>query len=154
MKKTKEENNILQSKSQLNLFGYGDYFSFFNNLYKKNKMPNILLFNGPKGLGKSTFVYHFVNHILSQDEKKSYDLKNFSIDRDNKSYKLLSSNTHPNCISIENDENDKVIKISQIRNILNFINKSTYSKDIKIVIMDNFENFNLNSNKSMKRTHI
>ena len=152
MKKKEEKSHILHPRSQLNLFGYEDYFSFFINLYKKNKVPKILLFNGPKGLGKSTFVYHLVNYFLSQNEERPYDLENFTIDSENKSYKLLCSNTHPNGIFIENVANEKNIKISQIRNLLSFINKSAYSKAIKIVIIDNFENLNLNSTNALLKS--
>ena len=73
---------------QLNLFGYEEHFTYFANLINKKKMPNVILFNGQKGLGKSTFVYHLVNYLLSQNEEESYNLKDFTISSENRSYKF------------------------------------------------------------------
>ena len=58
---------ILTPKSQLYLFGYDKIFNSFIALYKKNKLPNVMLFSGPKGSGKSTFTYHFINYLLSSE---------------------------------------------------------------------------------------
>jgi len=55
---------ILTSKSQLNLFGYDELFNSFITLHKNNKLPNVMLLSGSKGLGKSTFAYHFINYLL------------------------------------------------------------------------------------------
>ena len=60
--KTKD---ILLSKNQINLFGYEHYFASLTSLFKKKKLPNTILLNGQKGSGKATFVYHFINYILS-----------------------------------------------------------------------------------------
>ena len=56
--------NIIDPKAQLNLYGYENYFASFVKLHKKNKLPNVILLSGLKGVGKSTFVYHFVNYLL------------------------------------------------------------------------------------------
>ena len=44
---------ILNPKSQLDLFGYNKLFDSFITLYKKKKLPNVMLFSGAKGLGKA-----------------------------------------------------------------------------------------------------
>ena len=44
------ENNV--PKNQLKLYGYKDYFYAFKNLYEKNKLPNVILLSGQKGIGK------------------------------------------------------------------------------------------------------
>ena len=68
-----ETNNteILSPKKQTKLYGYKNYFNLFVKLFEKNKLPNVVLLNGNIGLGKATFVYHFANYILSQNENKS-----------------------------------------------------------------------------------
>ena len=53
-------------------------------LHLQNKLPNKILLSGKNGIGKSTFGYHFINYIFSLDEKDSYDLKNFSINQQQK----------------------------------------------------------------------
>ena len=81
--------NIIEPKSQLSLFGYENYFNLFIKLYKKNKLPNVILLNGPKGIGKATFAYHFINYLLSQNEENKYLINDFKINRKNISYKHM-----------------------------------------------------------------
>ena len=71
--------NISEPINQLRLYGYEDYFISFKKLYEKNKLPNTILLTGQKGIGKSTFIYHFINYLLSQYEKEKYSLENFII---------------------------------------------------------------------------
>ena len=140
---------IIEPKSQLCLFGLEHYFNFFTKIFQKGKAPNSILLSGPKGSGKSTFAYHLTNYLLSISEKKKYSINNFVIDENNLSYKLVATDIHPNFFLIENKLLEKDIKIEQIRNLLKFLNKSTYSKDLKIVIIDNAENLNINSSNAL-----
>ena len=39
-------------------------FNSFVRFFQKNKLPNAILLYGPKGLGKATFTYHYINYIL------------------------------------------------------------------------------------------
>ena len=62
---------ILQKK----LYGLNLIFNEIVNLSNSNKLPNKILFSGPKGSGKSTLAYHFINYIFSINENQSYDVK-------------------------------------------------------------------------------
>ena len=68
------------------LIGHSKLFKQLINLYNKNILPNKILLNGNKGIGKFKFVSHFMNYIFSQKEEYNYDLANFMIDKNNKSY--------------------------------------------------------------------
>ncbi len=140
---------IISPKNQLNLFGYDDYFHYFAQLYKKSKIPNVTLLSGSKGLGKSTFAYHFINYILSKNEGAGYSTSDLSININNSSYTLLNMNTHPNFFLVENNELEKDIKIDQVRNLLKFLSRSTYKENKKIVMIDNAECLNLNSSNAL-----
>ena len=70
---------ITSPKNQLYLFGYKTYFNFFIKLFEKKKLPNSIIFSGAKGLGKSTFIYHFINYLLSINENCRYSINDFSI---------------------------------------------------------------------------
>ena len=152
MKKKDKEIEILHPKNQLKLFGYKDYFKTFVDLYNKNKLPNSILLSGSKGLGKATFIYHFINYLLSINEENSYSINDYIINENNLSYKLLNSNSHPNFFLVDNLDNDKQIKIEQIKNLLKFINKTTLAKDLKLILIDNAENLNLNSSNALLKT--
>ena len=143
---------ILTSKSQLNLFGYDKLFNSFITLHKKNKLPNVMLLSGSKGLGKSTFAYHFINYLLSIKEENNYLVENFKINPSNSSYKLIQNNIHPNFFLLENDLTEDNIKIDQVRNLLIFLHRSTYTKDLKIVFIDNAEFLNVNSSNALLKS--
>ena len=64
MRSKTESLGTLIPKDQLNLYGYDIYFEKFINLFETNKLPNSILLSGLKGVGKSTFVYHFSNYLL------------------------------------------------------------------------------------------
>jgi DNA polymerase-3 subunit delta' len=108
----------LNPTNQLSLYNHNFEFTNFIDLYKSQKLPNKILLSGEKGIGKSTLAYHIINLILSFDEDHSYDEKNFKIDPENKSYKLILNKSNPNFISIDIDEDKKNIDINQIRNLI------------------------------------
>lgn len=140
---------IIPPRHQLNLFGYKNYFNFFVRLFNQRKLPNVMLFNGLRGIGKSTFSYHFINYLLSLNEKDQYNKNELTINPDNKSYKFICNKTHPNFFSLENNLTDEDIKIDQVRSLIKFLNKSTYLHNLKIVMIDNAENLNISSSNAL-----
>ena len=135
----------LKPVNQLSLYGHHVELLNFIELYKSQKLPNKILLSGEKGIGKSTLAYHIINHILSIDEDNSYDLKNYKINPDNKSFKLILNRSNPNFISIDIDDDKKSIDINQIRNLILTLNKSSFNKKPRLVLIDNIELLNINS---------
>jgi len=135
----------LNPSYQLSLYGHHSEFCNFIDLYKNKKLPNKILLSGQKGIGKSTLAYHIINCILSFDEDHSYDEKNFRIDPENKSFKLILNKSNPNFISIDIDEDKKSIDINQIRNLILTLNKSSFNTKPRLVLIDNIELLNINS---------
>jgi len=149
MKSNPENFEILHPKKQLHLYGYKNYFNSFIKLFQKNKLPNTILFSGQKGLGKATFAYHIINYLLSYNEENKYSLDNFKINPENKSYKNLCDQIHPNFFLLENKANVENIKIEDVRNIAKFLNRTTYKSNIKIILIDNAEYLNINSSSAL-----
>jgi DNA polymerase III subunit delta' len=135
----------LNPVNQLSLYGHRSEFSNFIDLYKDKKLPNKILLSGEKGIGKSTLAYHIINHILSSDEEFSYDEKNFKINPDNKTFKLIINKSNPNFILIDIDIDKKSIDINQIRNLILTLNKSSFNTKPRLVLIDNIELLNINS---------
>ena len=140
---------IADPMNQLNLFGYKKYFDSFIKLYKKNKLPNVFLLNGPRGIGKATFAFHFINYLLSNNEENKYLIDDFKINQSNTSYRLVTKEIHPNFFLLQNNPFDENIKIDQVRKLLKFLNKSTFSRNLKIVMIDNAEYLNINSSNAL-----
>ena len=134
--------------TQIKLLSFKDNFKELVNLSLRNKLPNKLIFSGNKGIGKSTFAFHLINYLFSQDEDGSYNLEDNQIDVNNKSYKLVSNNTHPNLLLIDSADK-KFIEISKIREILNFSSKTSFSNKKKIVLINNVEKMNINASNAL-----
>ena len=139
----------LKSSNQKQLFSYKNTFLDIVNLYNQKKLPNKILFSGPKGIGKATFAYHLINYIFSKDEESNYDIDNIQINDSNKSFKLVQNQTHPNFHLIDLLDEKKIIEISQIRNMINYANKSAFNNKERIVLIDNAENLNLSSSNAL-----
>ena len=122
--------------------------SFFNeikNLHNQKIMPNKILFSGKKGLGKSTLAYHIINYILSQNEDYKYYVEKFEINKENKSYKLIQNQSHPNFYLIDLIEEKKNIDVAQIRKMITYTNKSCFNNMPRFILIDNIESLNKNS---------
>jgi len=141
--------DILSPQKQFKLYGYKKLFLSFTHLCKKNKLPNVTMLSGLKGIGKATFAYHLIYFLLSQNEKNSYLLNDNEINLNNNSFNLIQNNIHPNFFNLNADNDSEVIKIEQIRNLLKFLNKSSYSKNLKLVLIDNVEYLNINSSNAL-----
>ena len=135
----------LKISEKTQLYGMDYFFNEIYKLYILKKMPTKILLSGKKGIGKSTLAYHLINQILSVNEEFKYDLDKFSINKDNKTFKLLQNNSHPNfhLVDILNDK--KNIDIGQIRNMITYSNKSTFNNKDKFILIDNIEYLNKNS---------
>ena len=127
------------------LYGMNDFFKEIITLYNEKKMPTKILLSGKKGLGKSTLAYHIINYILSNTENFRYDLNNLTINKENRSFKLLQNNSHPNFYLIDLLNDKKNIDVAQIREMITYTNKSTFNNMPRLILIDNIENLNKNS---------
>jgi len=142
----------LNSYNQKNLYGLENEFYEFVKLYNNKKLPNKILLSGQKGIGKCTLSYHLINFILSKNEKFSYSLENFTINQENKSFKLIQNGSNPNFNLIDVNTDKKKIDIDQIRNLINNLNKSSLNSKPRFVLIDNIEYLNLNSINALLKT--
>ena len=145
MKKNEIFNKDFLPNRQEKLFLYDQYFKLFIKLYKNNLLPNKILLTGQSGLGKSTFAYHFINSILSDNEDYSYDFMNFTINPLNRSFRLINQQYHSNFYLIENFIHKRTIDIKQVKNMISYLNKTSFQKKIKFILIDNAEYLNLHS---------
>ena len=135
----------LEPSDNTSIYGFKYFFNEIIELYNNGKMPNKILLSGKKGSGKSTFAYHLVNFFLSKDEELKYDLIKNKINSENKSYKLLQNNSHPNFYLIDLLAEKKNIDVAQIRGMISYTNKSTFNNQDRFIVIDNVEYLNKNS---------
>ena len=135
----------LEPINQTTLYSFHNEFNKLVKLFENKKLPNKILLSGQKGIGKCTFAYHLINYVLSLNEENPYDLKNFKINEENKSFKLNLNKSNPNFILIDIYNGKKNIDISQIRDLIINLNKSSFNSKERFVLIDNIEFLNTNS---------
>ena len=129
------------SMKSSHLFELNDRFDFLKDLYIKNKLPNVLMLSGQKGLGKSTLINHLLFYIF---DKNNYDVKNYNFDNKSSFYNQFLSNIFSNIIYLSGSD-FKNIKIEDIRNLKSKILKTTILNKPRFIIFDDVELFNNNS---------
>ena len=139
----------MNPSNQIQLYGLNKYFNEIKKLYDSGKMPNKILYSGKKGVGKSTLAYHIINYVLSQSEKDKYNVNNFTINKNNRTFILLNNKTHPNFYLIDLVDEKKNIEINQIREMVKYSNKSTFNDNPRFILIDNIENLNKNSTNAL-----
>ena len=102
------------------------------------------MLSGIKGSGKSTLAFHFINYVLSKDEKFNYNLKDFQINPESKKYKTIINKSNPNFNIIDVKIDKKSIDINQIRELIISLNKSSFNDKPRFVFIDK-EFLNINS---------
>ena len=100
-------------KTSLNLFGLNKYFKFIFELYKKKKLPKVLMFSGNKGSGKSTLVNHFLYSIFNFE---NYNLNKLICSDNSIFLKQFQNNIFSNIIYISGAD-FKSVKVDDIRNL-------------------------------------
>ena len=129
----------LNPLNSLCLFNLDKYLEKFINLYKQKKLPKVLMVSGKKGEGKFSLIFHLLNFIF--DEK--YDLSNKKINKDSFFYKSVINAINPNVYFYGLSEEN--VKIEDIRNLKNILSKSTINQKPRFIILNEIENFNINS---------
>ncbi len=137
--------NFIEPINQQKLFGLDNHFLELVRLYKNNIYPNKLLLSGPKGIGKSTLAYHFINYVLSKNEDQKYDLSNFEINSNSSTFKTILNGSNSNLIIIDINIDKKFIDINQIRDLIKNLYKSSFNNKPRFVLIDNIEFLNTNS---------
>ena len=142
MKKT--INNILFDESLNKLFGYNKIFNNFATLYNNNKLPKIIILTGDKGIGKFTFIFHFINFVLSNQTRASYDKENFSIQFDSEIIKKIKSNVEQN-FNYLGCEKPYNVSVDSIRELKLKLSKTPLNNLPRFNVIDDVELINLNS---------
>ena len=139
----------LKPFNQTKLFGLDKYINELIKLENLDKLPNIILLSGQKGLGKSTLAYHFINYVLSKNEDYNYDQNRFIINPENRSFKTILNKSNTNLTSIDINDDKKFIDIAQIRELISNLKKSSLNDKPRFVLIDNIEFLNINSVNSL-----
>ena len=139
----------LKPSESTKLYSVTSNFKEIINFYDQKKMPTKILLSGKKGIGKCTLAFHIINYVLSKKEDFKYDINNFTINKENKSFKLIQNNSHPNFYLIDLMNDKKNIDIAQVREMITYTNKSAFNNMARFILIDNIENLNKSSTNAL-----
>ena len=134
------------------LFGHKTLFSNLIYLDQIEKLPNKILLNGPKGIGKKIFVNHLLNYLYSKNNKQFYDLKNNEYKINNDLSLLISNNSHPKIFKIQKKKDKKIIDIDQIREMIQFTNQTSFNNERKFIIIEDINLLGINSANALLKS--
>ncbi len=131
--------------NQINLFCLENEINELMHLNMINKLPQKILLSGPKGIGKSTLAFHFINYVLSKGEPYEYNKDELKIHSENKSFKLIQNGVNPNFELIDINKDKKSIDLIQIRKLISNLQKLSFNDKKRFVLINNIELLNENS---------
>ena len=123
------------------LYGLDLEFDSLSNLLLNQKLPNVIVLTGEKGIGKFTLINHLA---ISYFDKGNYNLSEKKIINKNKFFENLSKNLFSNVIFLESND-FKNINVEQIRILKNKLQKKPFYNNKRFIILDDVETFNANS---------
>lgn len=120
-----------------NLYCYSENFNYLKKIFFSNNLPSSVIVNGLDGIGKKTFLTHFlINTQYDNFINENKVLNDKDIIKFNK-------NMFPNIKLIQNKDNS--INISEIRDLINYTNQSSLNDKPRFVLISNIENLNINA---------
>lgn len=131
---------VLQPGENAFLFGYEKSFSKIQNMFHKNHLPQALILEGPKGIGKATFALHIAANILG----KKQDF--LPVSANDLLWKQIIYQNHGNFLHIfpffdDKKKSNQSIGVQDIKKIHNFLEKTPQDpKNKRIVLIDSLDN--------------
>tara|TARA_B110000858_G_scaffold197869_1_gene261233 strand:- start:3636 stop:4607 length:972 start_codon:yes stop_codon:yes gene_type:complete len=133
------------------VLGHKKNFIKLSKLIKKNRLPNSIVFQGTKGVGKTTSAFRIAQFIFEQNEMPSdlYKFNNSNI------YQKICNNSYPNLLFIEKPwmEDKKRFKKQIHKDDITSIKKFYLNKEevgqYRICIIDNIDDFSIDASNSL-----
>ena len=146
MSTQKDAIKILDPVNQLKIIGYDKYFVSFKRLLEGNKLPNVLLLSGPKGIGKATFAYRLARCLLKKKENTKL-LDSLYTSKESNLFKSIANLSHPDINIIEANLEKKKISIENLKPLKKNIYVTSLESDYKVIIIDSLDDFTIQSKK-------
>ena len=136
----------LSPRANYDLIGHKENINFILNCYKKKRLHQAYLFSGNEGIGKATFAYSFARFLLSDS-----NLDNLSVNKNEKSSRLIESNTHPDLLVIEPniEKKDRFISIDQARKCSEFFNHTPSISKWRVCIIDSIDFMDISTSNTI-----
>ncbi len=133
------------------ILGHEKIFLKLTALIRKKMLPNSIIFQGSKGIGKTTSAYRIAQFIFEQNDNptESYQFINSDI------YKKICNNAFPNLLFIQKiwlDDKKRYksqIFRDDIKVIKDFYSNKDFGNQHRICIIDNIDDFSVDASNSL-----
>jgi len=133
------------------ILGHDKNFLKLSMLIKKNKLPNSIIFQGSKGIGKTTSAYRIAQFIFEQlnNPRDSYSFDNSII------YKKICNNSYPYLLIVKKiwlDDKKRYknqIHKDDIAHVKRFYANKENESQFRICIIDNIDEFSTEASNSL-----
>jgi len=134
------------------LIGHKYTFNEFIYLEQIKKLPNKILLNGPKGIGKKLLTNHLLNYFYSKNIEQFYNLKRNEYYLNSNLSKMISANSYPDIYKIKKKKDKKIIDIDQIREMIQFTNQTSFNNERKFIIIEDINLLGINSANALLKS--
>jgi len=134
------------------LIGHKYTFNEFIYLEQIKKLPNKILLNGPKGIGKKLLTNHLLNYFYSKNIEQFYNLKRNEYYLNSNLSKMISANSYPDIYKIKKKKDKKIIDIDQIREMIRFTNQTSFNNERKFIIIEDINLLGINSANALLKS--
>jgi DNA polymerase-3 subunit delta' len=135
-------------------------------LINAGSMPHAIIFNGPKGIGKSTMAYRLARHLLkhgasdpNQDslfgDVPADDFSNLDVNEEDSVFRKVASGGHPDLLTIERAVDEKKghrkasLDVETARKVVPFLRMTSSDGGWRIVIVDDADTMNRNAQNAL-----
>jgi DNA polymerase-3 subunit delta' len=149
-------------------FWYGDQNTEKKlcELVKSGKLPHALIFNGLKGIGKSTMAFRLARYLLNIkneaesspalfEELPAEHARDLYVDKTTQAFSLVASGAHPDLLFVapvydeKSQKQKSYIEVDQSRRIAPFLRKTAAMGGWRIVIIDDADSMNRNAQNAL-----
>ncbi len=131
------------------ILGHREVKRILENMYKSEKVPPFIIFEGPEGVGKASMAYEFAKYLMYDGKKEPLSSPDF--------YLILPVDNPDIDLHVGirplNYDPTKEIKIEKIRILQRELSKKgTFEAKTRVVLILNGENLNIEAQNSFLKT--
>ncbi|MCZ2328265.1 DNA polymerase III subunit delta' [Bartonella sp. F02] len=142
------------SPSQNNIIiGHEKVRHFLAQMCREERLHHALLFEGERGIGKTTLAFHLAWNLLTNQKSEFLQPDSNSL-----IWHQIMQGCHPNvlhvsrCFDLKTKKFKTSITIDEIRNITHFLNQTSRDGGWRIVIIDSADDMNKNAANAILKT--
>ncbi len=125
------------------LTGHDNQLTVLKQAFDADHLPHSLIINGPAGIGKATFAFHFIRYILGGEDPES------------PVFKKIAAGSHPNVLNIipEFDEKKQRLKsiltVNEAHKVVPFFQQTSVDNGWRFALVDQAHTMNRNAQNAI-----